>query len=169
MPTPWFRIASLLVCLALAASSSVAQTSPPEASPTHLAAARELIQATGSLTGIDEMIPAFVEGVRKQGETRPEMKKDLDEVLKGLSPELELLRQQAINVATRAYAHLMSEPEIREVVAFFKTPVGAKFAKLQADLSENVMSDVQAWSQQASEYVMVRARVEMRKRGHEMQ
>lgn len=165
MPIRWFRLAPLALCLFLGAGPSVAQ----EPSPTHLAAARELIQATGSLTGIDEILPSLVEAVRKQALTRPEMVKDLDEVLKSLAPELELQRQQGINLATQVYAKWLTEPEIRETVAFFKTPVGAKFARVQPDLSDAVTNDIQAWSQQASEYVMVRARVEMRKRGHQMQ
>jgi hypothetical protein len=165
MPMPWFRSAALALCLALTANPSAAQ----EASPSHLAAARDLIQATGSLTALDEVLPGLVEEVRKQGITRPEMAKDLDEVLKGLAPELELQRQQAVNIASRIYAKWLSEPEMREVATFFKTPVGAKFAKIQPDLSDNVVNEIQSWSQQASEYVMVRTRVEMRKRGHEMQ
>lgn len=165
MPIRWSRLAPLALCLALGAGPSVAQ----EPSPSHLAAARELIQATGSLSGIDEILPSLADAVRKQAATRPEMTKDLDEVLKSLAPELELQRQQAVNLATRVYAKWLTEPEIRETVTFFKTPVGAKFARVQPDLSDAVTNDIQAWTQQASEYVMVRTRVEMRKRGHEMQ
>lgn len=165
MPLPLSRLAPLALCLVLVAGPALSQ----EPGPTHLAAARELIQATGSLTGVDDMIPAMVEEVRKQAITRPEMVKDLDEVLKGLAPELELQRQQAINMATRVYAKYLTESDIREIVAFFKTPVGAKFARAQGDLSDNVVNELQTWFQQASEYTMVRARVEMRKRGHQMQ
>lgn len=159
------RFVPLVFCLLLGAGPSAAQ----EASPSHLAAARELILATGSLTSIDEILPSLVEEVRKQAVTRPELVKDLDEVLKGLAPELELQRQQAFNIATRAYAKWLTEPEIRETLVFYKTPTGAKFARIQPELTEDVVNDIQGWSQQASEYVMVRTRVEMRKRGHQMQ
>ena len=141
----------------------------PEPTPSHILAARDLIQATGTLGSLDEMLPALVEDIKKQAVTRPEMIKDLNEVLASLQPELELQRQQALNTAAVIYAKWLTEPEMREVVAFYKTPTGAKYARVQPELVDDVVSGMTNWSQQAAEYVMVRTRVEMSKRGHQMQ
>ena len=147
-----------------------AQAAPqPEPSPSHLAAARELIGVTNVLGPVDELLPAFGEQIRKQNVTRPELTKDLDTVINGLAPELLLQRQQVLNSVARTYCKWLTEPEIKELTTFYRTPVGAKFNKLQPDLVDDVVADVQRWTQDASEYVMVRTRAEMQKRGHQMQ
>lgn len=159
------RVAAFCVAVALVTTSASAQ----EPSASHLAAARELMDTTGVLTPVDEVIPAFAEQIRKQNVTRPELTKDLNEVLQGLEPELRLQRQQIATIVARTYAKWLSEPELKEVNAFFKTPVGAKYNKIQPDLVDDVVNDVQVWTQQASEYVVVRVRAEMAKRGQTMQ
>jgi hypothetical protein len=157
---------ALALALALVAGNAAAQTEP---SPTHLAAAREVIQLTGAMISIDEILPALTEDLKKQAVTRPEMVKDLDEVIKLLQPELGLQRQQALNVAARTYAKWLSEAEMRDVIAFYKTPSGAKWSQIQPALVEDVVTALTGWSQEAAEYVMVRTRAEMAKRGHQMQ
>lgn len=159
---------ALALGLLLLGGAAAAQTAP-EPSPSHLAAAREVIQLTGAMISIDEILPALTEDLKKQAVTRPEMVKDLDEVIKLLQPELGLQRQQAINVAARTYAKWLGEAEMRDVIAFYKTPAGAKWAQIQPALVEDVVAALTGWSQEAAEYVMIRTRAEMAKRGHQMQ
>lgn len=165
MTMRFLRLPACVLFLTAMAGAAAAQ----EPSPSHLAAARELMQTTGVLAPVEELIPTFTEQVRKQAVTRPELTKDLDEVIKALQPELQLQRQQIANVVSRTYAKWLTEPELKEVTAFYKTPVGAKFNKVQADLVEDVVNDVQVWTQQASEYVVVRVRAELAKRGQTLQ
>ena len=140
-----------------------------EPSLDHLAAARELVVATGASTSIDRIIPALTEQVRRQIVTRPELSKDLNEVLSGMAPELEQQRQQGLLVAARAYAKLLTEAEIKDCLTFFRSPSGIKYVKIQPVLTEEVVETVTAWSQLAGEYIINRARAEMTKRGHQMQ
>jgi hypothetical protein len=146
-------------------------TAPAQPEPTagHLALAREVITLTGGLSTVDALIPAFSEEIKRQAVTRPELTKDLNEVLTSLEPEMELQRQRGLNTVSRTYTKWLSEPEMREVIAFFKTPAGAKYIKVQPDLVDDVVNELQLWSQEASEYAMVRVRAEMGKRGHQMQ
>lgn len=157
--------ASLALMLVVAPASAQAQ----EPSPSHLAAARDLVLLIGVASSADEIVPALVEDLKRQNLTRPELSKDLDEVLKVLAPELELQRQQAATVLARVYAKWMTEPELREVIAFYKTPTGAKFSRVQTDIVEEGVKELTAWSAQLAEYLMTRARVEMNKRGHQLQ
>lgn len=154
-----------LFCLIAAAFGARAD----EPTPAHIAIARELVTAAGASSGLDRIIPALVDEIRRQSITRPEMTKDIDEVLKAMAPELELQKQQAITVAARSYAKYLSEPDIRAAVAFFKTPAGAHYVTAQPDITEDLVSTVTAWSQIAAEYVQTRVRAEMLKRGHQMQ
>ena len=165
MPALPIRLPALLLGLLLLSSPAWAQ----EPTPGQLAAARDLIGATGSLTTVDEMLPAFGEQIKRQAISRPEIAGDLDIVLKSLQPELELQRQQIMNLVARDYCKFMSEAEMREVLAFFKTPSGSKYIKIQPQLVDDIVNDVAGWSEQASEYVITRVRAEMAKRGHQMQ
>ena len=163
------RVLSCAVAALLATTLSLATAQAQEPSASHLAAARELVDLTGVLSPVNDLVPAFVDQIRKQNVTRPELSKDLEDVLKALQPEMQLQRQQVTNIVSRTYAKWLTEPELKEVNTFFKTPAGAKYAKVQPDLVDDVVNDVQVWTQQASEYLMVRVRAEMAKRGHQLQ
>jgi hypothetical protein len=127
------------------------------------------VTMTGTISTIDTLIPSFAAQVRQQAITRPDLSKDLDEVLKSLQPELDQRRQQIITASARVYAKYMSEAELKDVVTFFKTPSGSKYIKVQPQLVDDVVETIQAWGDQVSEYVISRARAEMIKRGHQMQ
>ena len=165
MPFSFIRLPAVLLGLFLLGGPSFAQ----EPTPGHLAIARELVGMTGTLSTVDGLIPSFAAEVRKQAVTRPDLTKDLDEVLKSLQPELEQRRQQIINAASRVYAKHMAEAEMKDVVAFFKTPSGSKYLKVQPRLVDDVVETIQAWGDQVSEFVITRTRAEMIKRGHQMQ
>ena len=145
------------------------QAAGPQPTPGQLAAARELINVTGTLSTVDDMIPAFAAEVRKQAVTRPDLTKDLEEVLKSLQPELDLQRKAINDQVVATYAKYMSEQDMRDTVAFFKTPSGSKYIKVQPALIDDVVTEVSTWADQASEYLLTRARAEMSKRGHQMQ
>jgi hypothetical protein len=159
------RLLAAILMLAFAGGGALAQ----EPTASHLAAARDLIQVTGALVSVDELLPNFAEQIRKSNVSRPELTKDLEEVLTALGPELQLQRQQAANMVARTYAKFLTEPEIRETVAFFRTPVGAKYIRVQPQLVDQAVDEVTRWAEQASEYVVVRTRAEMAKRGHQLQ
>jgi hypothetical protein len=165
MPFSPIRLPAMLLGFVLLATPSVAQ----EPTPGHLAIARELVSMTGTLSTVDGLIPSFAAQVRQQAVTRPDLTKDLEEVLKSLQPELEQRRQQIINAASRVYAKHMTEAETKDVVAFFKTPSGSKYIKIQPQLIDDIVETIQAWGDQVSEFVISRARAEMMKRGHQLQ
>jgi hypothetical protein len=165
MPFKPLRLPALMLGLVLLATPALAQ----EPTPGQLALARELVTMTGTISTIDTLIPSFAAQVRQQAITRPDLSKDLDEVLKSLQPELDQRRQQIITASARVYAKYMSEAELKDVVTFFKTPSGSKYIKVQPQLVDDVVETIQAWGDQVSEYVISRARAEMIKRGHQMQ
>jgi hypothetical protein len=175
MPFLPMRVSALALGLALFAAPCLAQQpsagqqAATQATPGQIAAAKDLINFTGALTTVDDMIPAFGEQIKRQTLTRPEIQKDLDEVLKQIQPELQQQREQILNKAAADYAKYMSEQEMRDVLAFFKTQAGSKYIKAQPALIDDLVSDVSAWSDQMSEYVVTRVRAEMLKRGHQMQ
>ncbi|MCJ2050459.1 DUF2059 domain-containing protein [Methylobacterium sp. J-070] len=159
-----------------AAVKPAAQPSTPAAnapaaaySQSHLALAREVMLSSGIARSFDSVLPAFADQIRKQAVTRPELAKDLDEVLASLQPEMELQKQRMIDIAARTYAAKFSEAELKEIATFFRSPAGKHYVEAQPQLLDEMVQEMQDWTQEVSEYVMVRVRAEMGKRGHQMQ
>jgi hypothetical protein len=100
--------------------------------------------------------------------TRPEIGKDLDQVLEGLRPELEQEKQGMIDAALRFYTTAFTEPELKEIIAFFKTPAGQKYLQNGGRLVDILAAETQRATTRISEQYMSRIRAEMGKRGHQM-
>lgn len=141
----------------------------PGLTPNHLALAREVLLGSGIARSFDSIIPAFSEQIRQNAITRPELGKDLDAVLTGLEPEMEMQKQAMIDTAARIYAQRLSEAELNDIAAFFRSPAGKRYVETQPQVLDAIVQAMQSWTQEVSEYVMVRVRAEMSKRGHQMQ
>jgi hypothetical protein len=160
--------ASFVVSLLAGAASAQQQPSPPQPSASHLALARDVALASGITQSFENILTSFPGRLRQSTVTRPEIAKDLNEVLDALKPEMELQKQQMVNAAARIYASVMSEGELKEIAAFFKGPAGSKYLSSQPVIIERMVTEMQPWAQQVAEYVMVRVRAELGKRGHQL-
>ena len=148
---------------------AAATPAAPALSANHLALAREVMLSSGIARSFDSIIPAFADQIRKQAVTRPEITKDLDAVLVGLQPEMELQKQRMVDIAARTYAAKFSEAELKDIATFFRSASGKRYVEAQPQLLDEMVQEMQDWTQEVSEYVMVRVRAEMSKRGQQMQ
>jgi hypothetical protein len=160
--------ASFAISLLAGAASAQQQPSLPQPSASHLALARDVALASGITQSFENILTSFPDRLRQSTVTRPEIAKDLNEVLDALKPEMELQKQQMVNAAARIYASVMSEGELKEIAAFFKGPAGSKYLSSQPVIIERMVTEMQPWAQQVAEYVMVRVRAELGKRGHQL-
>ena len=137
--------------------------------PSHLQAARDVIIGSGIVRSFDGFIPQFVDQARTtMGSTRPELIKDLDEIAKTLPPRLNDLRSEIIEIGARVYANRLTEPELKEVAAFFKTPAGAKYVSSQPQILEELFGEMQGWTQRLGVRVVELFREELQKRGRDV-
>ncbi len=150
-----------------APATPAAQT--PAYTANHLALAREVMLSSGIARSFDSVIPAFADRIRQGAVTRPELTKDLDTVLASLEPEMEMQKQAMIDTASRIYASRLSEAELGEIAAFFRSPAGKRYVETQPQVLDDLVGAMQTWTQDVSEYVMVRVRAEMAKKGHQLQ
>ncbi|MGY2047390.1 DUF2059 domain-containing protein [Methylobacterium sp. JK268] len=173
-------LAGLLAALLAVAPATAQKAAPtpapapaapaaPAISPSHFALAKEVMLSSGIARSFDSIIPVFSEQIKQAAVTRPELTKDLDDVLTKLQPELELQKQKMIDAASRIYAEKLSEAELRDVATFFRSPSGKRYVETQPQVLDDMVQAMQNWTQDVSEYVMVRVRAEMAKRGHQMQ
>jgi hypothetical protein len=160
--------ASFALSLLAGAASAQQPASPPQPSASHLALARDVALASGITQSFENILTSFPDRLRQSTVTRPEIAKDMNEVLDALKPEMELQKQQMVNAAARIYASVMSEGELKEIAAFFKGAAGSKYLSSQPVIIERMVTEMQPWAQQVAEYVMVRVRAELGKRGHQL-
>jgi hypothetical protein len=167
------RAAILGLALAGCLNAATAQTPPasagPEPSAEVLAMAREIIELKGSskLYG-----PIFIGIIEKTKftfmQTNPMLQKDLNEVAillrNEFQPRLEALKVEL----ARIYAKRFSEQEIKQTLAFYKSPLGSKVLALEPQVFEQSMAHASDWAEKLADEVMAKMRTEMRKRGHEL-
>lgn len=159
------RLAATAVTLLMLATPVLAQSEP---SASHLALAREVAIGSGMTRSFDAMTEPLLAQLQQMNVTRPEIRKDLDEVVDMLRPEVEQQKEKMVDNAARAFAVRMTEAELKEVATFYKTPAGKKYVELQPLLLDDIVKELATWTQNVSEYIMIRARAEMGKRGHQL-
>lgn len=160
------RLAATSAALFMLASPAFAQAQP---SASHLALARDVAVSSGMTRSFDAMVEPFLDQLQQMNVTRPEIKQDLTQVVTQLRPELEQQKQKMIDNAARAFATRLSEAELREIAAFYKSPAGVKYVQVQPGVLDDVVRDLAVWTEQTGQFVMTRAREEMGKRGHQLQ
>ena len=162
-----FAVAALAVVML--AAPALAQQAAPQPSASRLALAREVAVGSGMTRSFDSIADQILDRLSAMNVTQPEIKQDLDQVVEMLMPEVDQQKQLMIDAAARVFANHMSESELKDVAAFFKSPSGQKYVQTQPVILDDIVKEIAAWSQNVSEYIMVRARAEMKKRGHELQ
>lgn len=157
-------LAGALLSLALFAVPALAQQAP---TPEHLKAAREVVISSGLSGSFESIYAEFVAGVRQNiGSTRPELKKDMDEVLTALKAEADLRRDEIVDSSARIFASKMTEADLKEIAAFFNSPVGQRYNSYRPQVIDEIFALLQPWSTATSNRLYDLFQAEMRKRGH---
>ena len=157
-------IAALLMAWLMAWSAPVSAQQPSAAA---LATAKEIVMVKGAGNLFGALIPAVVEQAKALFlQTNPGLAKDLNEAAATLRKELEPRQVELSNEIARLYATHFTEAELKEVLAFYKTPVGKKRIEQEPRALEQSMACAQSWRNKFSEEVISKMRAEMKKKGH---
>jgi len=153
--------------LALAALTGAAEAQQP--SPAALAAARELME----IKGVKGLVEPVVIGVVQQTtgtilQTNPGLSKDLDEVGNQLRAEYQPRIAEMTNEIVKLYAARFTEQELKEAIAFYKSPTGKKILIEEPKILDESYARIQQWANRLQDEVTTRVRVEMKKRGHNL-
>jgi hypothetical protein len=155
--------------LAQAPAATPAPAPTSAVTPAHLEAARDVVITSGISQSFESIYGEFRERVRQiVGTTRPEIQKDLNEVLDSLKPEADKKRDEITTVAAEIFARKMTEADLKEVAAFFKSPVGQRYNAFRPQAIDEIFTALQPWSLQTSNFLFDRFSQEMRKRGHQL-
>jgi hypothetical protein len=160
------RAAALGLALAALAGAASAQQQP---SPAALASARELMEIKGVRNLIEPVVVGVVEQTKGRIlQTNPGLSKDLDEVGAQLRTEYQARTAEMTNEIVRIYAGRFTEQELKEAVAFYKTPAGRKIITEEPKILDETYARLQDWANRLQEEVTTRVRVELKKRGHNL-
>jgi hypothetical protein len=161
---------ALVAALALAcAFAGHAAAQAPAPTPGALAAAKELVALKGGGAMFDPLIPGVIESAKNQFvPTNPQLAGPLNEVANQLHKEYAPRRAELLDLVANIYARHFTEAELKDIVAFYKTPAGKKMVAQEALAIQESLDAAQQWANEFSDAVIARFRSEMQKRGYKL-
>jgi hypothetical protein len=166
--------AGLGLSLAFSGLPALAQPapSPPQlkpASPAAIQAAREILAMKNVSAQYAGAVPSIVQRTRDQLlQNNLNYQKDLSEVAVTIAQAFAGREKEIGEQMAKIYASDFTEQELKDLVTFYKSPLGAK---LLAQEPKSIMASLgymQQWAQGFAEEVNAQFRAEMRKRGKEI-
>ena len=163
--------ASLALGLALAGVPAVAQHPPSlkQASPAAIAAAKEILAMKNASAMYASAVPNIVQQTKDALlQSNLNYQKDLNEVAVIVAQKLAGREKEIGEGMAKVYANEFSEQELKDLVTFYKSPLGQKLLSTEPRAIQFSMSYMNQWAQQFAETVNGEFRAEMRKRGKEI-
>jgi hypothetical protein len=162
-------VATLAVGLALSAAPAMAQSTPPKASPAAIAAAKEILTIKNAAAMYAGAVPGLVEKTKiALTQQNLNYQKDLNEVAPIVAQQLAGRQNEIGDGMAQIYASEFTEQELKDLVTFYKSPLGQKLISAEPRAIGLSMAFMNSWAQNFSETVMGNFRAEMRKRGKEI-
>ena len=167
----WYRLLAALVALALIglARPAAAQNPPPAPSPGALLVAKQIVELKGARQLFTPLVRGVVEKVKDQFmQTNFMWAKDLNEVAANLQKDYAPRVDELVDLAARIYASHFTEAELKQLLAFYQTPVGRKAITEEPKALDESMASGGNWGDALADEVVVKIRDEMKKRGHDL-
>ena len=167
--------AKMTIRLAFAAALSwgvagvLAPAAAQQPSPAAVALAKEMITLKGGNVIFERIVPGVIESAKNSLiPTNPNVGKELTEGATILHKELEPKRGELLTEVSAIYAQRFTEQELKDMLVFYKTPLGKKVINEEPLALEAAMKRAQSWADDLYEKVLSRFRVEMKKKGYDL-
>ena len=95
----------------------------------------------------------------------PNASRALEEVERGVRADLAAKRVELRNEVARGYATQFSEQDLKDLIVFYKTPLGKKIIDREPLAAEEATKRVQVWVDKYAEDVSTKMRAELKKKG----
>jgi hypothetical protein len=166
-------VASLALGLALTGAPAGAQQPAPaplkDASPAAMAAAREILAMKNAKAMYAAAVPNIVQQTKDQlMQSNLNYQKDLNEVAVIIAQKLAGRENEIGEGMAKIYANEFTEQELKDLVTFYKSPLGQKLLASEPRAIQFSMSYMNQWAGQFAETVNGEFRAEMRKRGKQI-
>ena len=137
-----------------------------QASPAALAAAKEILAMKNAGAMYASAVPNIVDQTKVALiQSNLNYQKDLNEVAVIVAKNLAGKEQEIGEGMAKIYANEFTEQELKDLVTFYKSPLGQKLLATEPRAIQFSMSYMNQWAQAFSQEVNTAFRAEMRKRG----
>jgi hypothetical protein len=161
----FFRLLALIL-LVLWATPVNAEEAKPALDPDRIAAARELMTATGAAKQFDAVMPMIMQQFEPLFlKMAPGHEKDVKEIMAGLLDRFSQRKSELFEKITELYCEKMTAEDMRELAKFFGTGAGARFVQVQPSLIQGSMAIGRKWGEVIGSEIDKEMREELKKRG----
>ncbi len=159
------------------AAPAAKQAAPPAtpapglkpASPAALAAAKEILTMKNANAMYAAAVPNIVDQTKNAlVQSNLNYQKDLNEVAIIVAKNLAGKEQEIGEGMAKIYANEFTEQELKDLVTFYKSPLGQKLLVTEPRAIQFSMSYMNQWGQVFAQTVNEQFRAEMKKRGKEI-
>jgi uncharacterized protein len=158
-----------VLALGLALDVCIGPARAQQPSPAAIATAKELVTVKGAAALYDPLVPGVIEQAKSVFlQANPTLSKELNEVASKLRGEYAPRSVEMLNEVAKLYAARFTEQELKDALAFYKSPLGRKLLAEEPNVLDQSMRNAQAWADRLSQEVIGKMRAEMKKRGHEI-
>ena len=159
------RLGATAVLVAGLAGGAMAE----EYAKDHLAAAKAAISAAKVTEGFDEILIGVAAQTKQMLVRRaPAASSQIEEATNAAALELVSRRAELDGQVQEIWAARFTKAELEEIAKFYSSPVGQKFTKEIAPLSQMIAIAAQVWQKKVGEEMLTKVRAEMKKRGVEL-
>jgi uncharacterized protein len=157
--------AVILAVVLVGGGPAVAQSPSADA----VAAARELVIAMHAADQLKSLLPILMQQLKPaivQG--RPDVERDYDAIMPALLDGLNARSSEFVELVATVYARNFAPAELRQVTAFYRSPIGQKLLEKMPTITQESMVAGQQWGQAVMGDMRNRIIDELRKRGHKL-
>ena len=156
-----------------AAQGTAPQGTAPKAAHQPSAAALSLAKQILEIKHVEDVFKPLIRGVVIKTrdvfmQTNFMWGKDLNEIAANLEKEYSARTKELLDRAARIYATHFSEPELKQLLSFYQSPLGQKVIDEEPKALDESMAMAGNWADDFSQDVINKMRAEMKKRGHDL-
>ena len=158
--------AAALACFAFAHAASAQAPVQAQPNAASIALAVQILEIKGGIGAFDPALDGVIihhKGVLLQ--INPNASRALEEVERGVRADLAAKRVELRNEVARGYATQFSEQDLKDLIVFYKTPLGKKIIDREPLAAEEATKRVQVWVDKYAEDVSTKMRAELKKKG----
>jgi len=163
------RFVGLLGALAAIWLIQSAPSRAQEPSAAAIALGRQIVEVKGGIGLFDTIIDGVLAHHRQVlTQVNPNIDGDLTIIIPQLRALYAPRLPQVHAEIGRAYALQFTEPELRQILAFYQTPLGKKLIEAEPKAIDEATKRVDAWATKFADEVMTKLRDELKKKGHSL-
>lgn len=163
------RSAAALTIVALLAATWTAAApaeNQPLPDPARIAAARELMAATGSARQFEAVMPMLMAQMEPLFlQMAPGKEQEVKDVLGLMQERFSKRKSELLENIAQLYSEKMSAEDMQTLAKFFSDGAGARFIQLQPEIVQGSMLIGQKWGEQIGKELEAEVRQELQKRG----